>query len=177
MEQQNHELLGLIVAQQRAACDRLRAQEKKEEDRAARRQQAFAETCIPDVWENVKKLDLDVPHFMYDREELNIPLVRFGHYIRCNDAVIGIQMRRRGGIITTWKCKLTKNGEIKYTGNYVDVNDDGQLHCNQTLTKQQFEQTFLKHMAGIIPVDKLAHIQPVTSVEKKGRRRVMAAAE
>ena len=175
MEQQNHELLGLIVAQQRAACDRLRAQEKKEEDRTARRQQAFSETCIPDVWENVKKLDLDVPHFLYDREELNIPLAKFGNYIRCGEAVIGIKMRRRGGGEATWKCKLTKDGQVKYVGDLVHI-DDG-LELNKTLTKQQFEQTFLKHMASIIPVDKLAHIQPVGSIEKKGRRRVMAAAE
>ena len=175
MEQQNHDLLGLIVAQQRAACDRLRAQEKKEEDRTARRQQAFSETCIPDVWESVKKLDLDVPHFLYDREELNIPLAKFGNYIRCGEAVIGIKMRRRGGGEATWKCKLSKDGQVKYVGDLVHV-DDG-LEINKTLTKQQFEQTFLKHMASIIPVDKLAHIQPVNSVEKKGRRRVMAAAE
>lgn len=175
MEQQNHELLGLIVAQQRAACDRLRAQEKKEEDRTARRQQAFSETCIPDVWENVKKLDLDVPHFLYDREELNIPLAKFGNYIRCGEAVIGIKMRRRGGGEATWKCKLSKDGQVKYVGDLVHI-DDG-LEINKTLTKQQFEQTFLKHMASIIPVDKLAHIQPVGSIEKKGRRRVMAAAE
>jgi hypothetical protein len=175
MEQQNHELLGLIVAQQRAICDKLRTQEKKEEDRIARRQQAFAETCIPDVWESVKKLDLDVPHFLYDREELNIPLDRFGNYIRHGEAIVGIKMRRRGGGEATWKCRLTKDGQIKYVGDLVDV-DDG-LQINQTLTKQQFEQTFIKHMAGIIPVDKLAHIQPVGSLEKKGRRRVVAMAE
>lgn len=176
MEQQNHELLGLIVAQQRAACDRLRAQEKKEEDRTARRQQAFSETCIPDVWENVKKLGLDVPHFDHARETLNIPLARFGNYIRCGEAIVGIKMIRRGGaFVATWKCKLSKDGQVKYVGNFVEITEG--LECNKTLTKQQFEQTFLKHMASIIPIDKLAHIQPVNSVEKKGRRRVMAAAE
>lgn len=175
MEQQNHELLGLIVAQQRAICDKLRAQEKKEEDRAARRQQAFSETCIPDIWESLKKLDLEVPHFLYDRAELNISVAKFGNYIRCGDAIIGIKMRRRGGGEATWKCKINKDGQVKYVGDLVHI-DDG-LQCNQTLTKQQFEQTFLKHMASIIPVDKLAHIQPVGSVEKRGRRRVIAAAE
>lgn len=175
MEQQNHELLGLIVAQQRAACDRLRAQEKKEEDRTARRQQAFEETCIPAVWERVKKLDLDVPHFQYDREALNIPLAKFGNYVRCGEAIVGIKMLRRGGVEATWKCKLSKDGQVKYVGNFVEITEG--LECNKTMTKQQFEQTFLKHMASIIPIDKLAHIQPVNSVEKKGRRRVMAAAE
>ena len=175
MEQQNHELLGLIVAQQRAICDKLRAQEKKEKDRVLRRQQAFSETCIPDIWESLKKLDLDVPHFLYDREELNIPLARFGNYVRCGEAIVGIKMRRRGGGEATWKCRLNKDGQVKYVGDLVEI--DVGLQCNQVLTKQQFEQTFIKHMAGIIPVDKLAHIQPVNSVEKKGRRRVMAAAE
>lgn len=175
MEQQNHELLGLIVAQQRAICDKLRTQEQKEEDRVAKRQQAFLETCISDVWESVKKLDLDVPHFLYDREELNIPLARFGNYIRYGEAIVGIKMRRRGGGEATWKCKLAKDGQVRYVGDLVCV-DDG-LEINRTLTKQQFEQTFIKHMASIIPADKLSHIQPVGNLEKKGRRRVVALAE
>lgn len=175
MEQQNHELLGLIVAQQRAICDKLRAQEKKEENRTARRQQAFLETCLPDLWENIKKLDLDVPHFLYDREELNIPLARFGNYVRCGEAIVGIKMRRRGGGEATWKCKLSKDRQVKYLGDLVEITEG--LECNKTMTKQQFEQSFVRHMAGIIPVDKLAHIQPVNSVEKKSRRRVMAAEE
>ena len=175
MEQQNHELLGLIVASQRAVCDKLRTQEKKEKNRIALRQQAFSETCLPDVWESVKKLDLDVPHFLYEREELNIPLSCFGKYVRSGETIIGIKMRRRGGGEATWKCTLTKDGQVKYLGDLVNIED--RLELNKTLTKQQFEQTFIKHMASIIPVDKLSHIQPVDNIEKKGRRRVMAAAE
>jgi hypothetical protein len=57
-------------------------------------------------------------------------------------------------------------------GDLVEVDD--RLECNKEFTKQQFEQTFINHVAQIIPVDKLEHIEPVDTIEKKGRRRVLA---
>lgn len=175
MEQQNHELLGLIVARQRAICDELLAKEKKEEDRVALRRAAFADTCVLQIWENVLALELVVPHYLDDRRELTIPVKRYGRYVRVDDAIVGITVRRHGGGEATWKCKLAKDGQIKYMGDLVMIND--RLECNAPLTKQQFEQTFIDHLARIIPVDKLEHIQPVGHVEKKGRRRVVAMAE
>lgn len=173
MEQQNHELLGLIVAQQRAICDALIAEEKKEEDRITRRQIAFADTCIPALWDSVQ--EIDVPHYFADRAGLTIPMRRYGYYIRNQDVIVGIKVRRRDGGEATWKCKLSKDGQIKYVGDGVFVGDV--LQRNASLTKQQFEQAFIGHIARVIPVDKLMHIQPVGLTEKKGRRRVVAMAE
>lgn len=175
MEQQNNELLGLVVARQRAICDELRDKEKKEETRVSFRSAAFADTCVPQIWESVLALDLVVPHYLDDRRTLTISARRYGRYIRANDAVVGIVLKRHGGGEATWKCKLTQNGEVKYVGDLVEIDD--RLECNRQMTKQQFEQTFINHVAQIIPVDKLEHIAPVDTLEKKGRRRVVALAK
>ena len=172
MEQQNHELLGLIVARQRAICDAIRVTEKKEEDRLLRRAASFADTCIGALWESVR--GIAVPHYLPEREELTIPLSRYGRYIRCNETIIGIRMRRRGGGEATWRCKLDKEGKIKYVGDLVFINDA--LACNVTMTKQQFEQAFVEHVARIIPTDRLEHIQPVEFSARKTSRRVVAMA-
>jgi hypothetical protein len=175
MEQQNNELLGLVVARQRAICDELRDKEKKEENRVSFRSAAFADTCILQLWENVLALDVFVPHYIDSRRPLTIPARRYGRYIRANDAIVGIVLRDCGGREVTWKCKLTKQGEVKYIGDMIEIND--RLECNMQMTKQQFEQTFINHVANIIPVDKLEHIAPIETFEKKGRRRVVALAK
>jgi hypothetical protein len=172
MEQQNHELLGLVVARQRALCDALRNTEKKEEDQIALRHAAFIDTCLPQIWNSIIALDILVPHYNDDRRALTIPARRYGRYVRANDVIVGITLKRHGGGEATWKCRRTKSGEVKYMGDLVEVDD--QLSCNKEFTKQQFEQTFINHVAQIIPVDKLEHIEPVDTIEKKGRRRVLA---
>ena len=174
MEQQNHELLGLIVAAQRKICDELLAKEKKKDDRLARLHLAFMDTCIPGVWESAK--DIIVPHYDQDLEELEIPVAKCGKYIRRNDKITGLEVwNRRGGCLCAWRCRMTKEGKLLYHGEM--VYHKGGTGSYTDLTKAEFEQTFLRHMSALIPGSQLKHVEPVALTEKKSHRRVVAITE
>jgi hypothetical protein len=174
VEQQNHELLGLIVAQQRKICDELIAKEKKKDDQLARQHAAFMDTCIPAVWDSAK--DIIVPHYDQDLEELEIPVGKCGKYVRKEDVIVGLEVwNRRSGCLCSWKCRMTKEGKLLYRGEM--VYHKGSMGTYSDLTKDEFEQTFLHHMAALIPGSQLKHVEPATLTEKKNRRRVVAMAE
>jgi hypothetical protein len=174
MEQQNHELLGLIVASQRAICEELLAKEKKKDDVIARRHTAFMDTCIPGVWDSAK--DIIVTHYDQDFEELEIPVSKCGKYIRKNDVIVGLEVwSRSSGCLAKWKCLIDKEGQLRYKGDMVyHKNGTG---CYDNLTKVEFEQTFLRHMAALIPGSLLKHVEPVALGSRKTKRRVVAMAE
>ena len=174
MEQQNHELLGLIVAQQRKICDELLAKEKKKDDQLALQHAAFMDTCIPTVWESAK--DIIVPHYDQDLEELEIPVSKCGKYLRKNDIIVGLEVwNRRSGCRCSWRCRTTPDGKVMYRGDMVHHN--GFMGTHADLTKTDFEQTFLRHMAALIPGSQLKHVEPAAMPEKRNRRRVVAMAE
>ncbi|NBT75140.1 hypothetical protein EBZ80_18290 [bacterium] len=174
MEQQNHELLGLIVASQRAICDELLAKEKKKEAHIAQQHAAFMDTCIPGVWESAK--DIIVPHYDQDLEELEIPVGKCGKYVRKEDVIVGLEVwNRRSGCLCSWRCRMTKEGKLLYRGEM--VYHRGSMGTYSDLTKTEFEQTFLRHMAALIPGSQLKHIEPVALAARKTKRRVVAMAE
>jgi hypothetical protein len=173
MEQNNHELLGLIVASQRAICEELLAQEKKKDEQLALQHAAFMDTCIPGVWESAK--DILVPHYEQDLEELEIPVSKCGKYVRKDDVIVGLEVwSRRSACRCAWKCRINKDGKLLYRGEM--VYHKGFMGTYSDLTKTEFEQTFLRHMAGLIPGSQLKHIEPAAHSTKKTKRRLVAMA-
>jgi hypothetical protein len=172
METTTNEFLGLVVARQQAICAKLAAAEQKKDERLSTRNAAFMATCLPYVWESAA--DLMVPHYEQERRELQIPMRKYGMFLRANETIIGLRVRNIAGTVSEWRCKINNVGELRYTGNWVFIDDKQGDYDN--MTKQQFEQSFLEHMARVIPSSALQSIEPVTHTEKKGRRRVVAMA-
>ena len=174
MDNQNHELLGLIVAQQRDICEKLLEKEKKKDERLALQHAAFMETCIPHVWESAA--NIMVPHYSKEICTLQIPVQKYGRYIRRQDRAVGLRMYSAENYESSWRCVLLKTGKISYNACWVEI--DGKFTSDhRDITKQQFEQTFLTHIARVIPVAALAHIAPAEQQNKKTSRRVVALAK
>jgi hypothetical protein len=178
MEQQNHELLGLIVAAQRAVCDELRAKEKKKDDLVARAHAGFMDTCIPGVWTSAK--DILVQHYDSEFDEMEIPVSKCGRFVRRDDVIVGVRVWSRSmHCVSMWKCKTDKEGKLIYVAsNVLRTNRSNMLGDYADLTKMEFEQTFLLHMAGLIPNSMLKDIEPVPlTAARPSKRRVVAMAE
>lgn len=176
MEQQNHELLGLIVAEQRKICEKLLADIKKREAQLTRKHAAFTNTCIPQVWDSLLAMELELPHYEDSYAPLMIPIRRYGRYLRTNDLITGLKLHGHNGITAEWRVRCDKSGNIKYWADMVK-DKNGNYVGAATLTAQEFEKTFLAHVARIIPADKLQNIEPVSNENKKSRRRVVALAD
>lgn len=173
MEQQNHELLGLIVAQQQKMCNELRKNVNKRESALQVRYAAFTETRISSIWEAAKNIML--PHYDQDLTTLEVPLSTYGYYLRKNDVIIGLTVRNRYGIFSKWKCAVKPTGQIQYDVYNQYINE--RYENLRDISVAEFEKTFIAHLAAVLPTNALKHIEPVEHKEKKGRRRVVAMAE
>ena len=89
---------------------------------------------------------------------------------------VGLEVwNRRASCICSWKCRTNKEGKLLYHGDM--VYHKGTTGTWSDLTKAEFEQTFLRHMAALIPGSALNGIEPISISDKKAKRRVVALAD